>query len=489
MLSGPLYKNKPIFTVVASLLGCGLLAQNFKLLHEISGKNPNGDEPSQHFGIPTIDNDNIDSKLPTCRELMNFPNSPFADGAFLTRRSTQIYWKLRRDASRELTLPSTCRLRRYSGEDAKECLKSKHLLFVGDSLTRYHYLSLAYFFEYGRWPKRFGASLKSPCKFRDDRGEIACSLPGNPNVCMEGDWNIFGGWPAFIQNLGGGSDGGIFRGRMESNSNRNCGTRNNGVDSVDVENMQYISPPPGERKVVPSSTSEEGCRGSCRWRNRTKLSFTFEYGKVGREALSPGWNFTGCAYSGSCRYTPEQYAENMRLCAKGDNFDWNHPSIIDAFGGNNGLKKTVFLDQYSDVNYVFYNRGLWGTIQEDIARKVMGLLRNVTNDGNSQKDGEFDKDHRCFFRSTTGSERTKRNGLDGWEFGPIRIATFQAGCEFLDINHVTSEFSNFLFAHPKSPQKHLLSEYNTVFWDAVHYQPWVYEEINNLLLNVLCNFK
>jgi phospholipase/lecithinase/hemolysin len=26
-----------------------------------------------------------------------------------------------------------------------------------------------------------------------------------------------------------------------------------------------------------------------------------------------------------------------------------------------------------------------------------------------------------------------------------------------------------------------------VFWDSVHYTPWVYEALNNVLLNVLCN--
>jgi hypothetical protein len=32
-------------------------------------------------------------------------------------------------------------------------------------------------------------------------------------------------------------------------------------------------------------------------------------------------------------------------------------------------------------------------------------------------------------------------------------------------------------------------EYTNVFWDSVHYQPWVYEELNNVMLNVLCNAK
>jgi hypothetical protein len=30
-------------------------------------------------------------------------------------------------------------------------------------------------------------------------------------------------------------------------------------------------------------------------------------------------------------------------------------------------------------------------------------------------------------------------------------------------------------------------EYLTIFWDDMHFQPWVYKELNNLMLNVLCN--
>jgi hypothetical protein len=90
--------------------------------------------------------------LPTCESLMKSPNSPVSDGAFLTRETTPNIWTLRADGSRELTLPLTCRLKRYTSSEARQCLSNKHLAFIGDSLTRYQYLSLAYFLERGQYP-------------------------------------------------------------------------------------------------------------------------------------------------------------------------------------------------------------------------------------------------------------------------------------------------------------------------------------------------
>ena len=65
-----------------------------------------------------------------------------------------------------------------------------------------------------------------------------------------------------------------------------------------------------------------------------------------------------------------------------------------------------------------------------------------------------------------------------WESGPVRNVTLEAGCEYFDVAHVTEEFSRLGEDDP---------DFKNVFWDRVHYVPWVYEEINNLMLNLLCN--
>ena len=48
--------------------------------------------------------------------------------------------------------------------------------------------------------------------------------------------------------------------------------------------------------------------------------------------------------------------------------------------------------------------------------------------------------------------------------------------------HLTEEFGAL-----KAPGRNRTHPSASVFVDHVHYQPWVYEELNNILLNVLCN--
>lgn len=50
---------------------------------------------------------------------------------------------------------SHCRLRKFTVREAFRCLKGTNILFMGDSLTRYFYLSLASFFSRGHWSPRF----------------------------------------------------------------------------------------------------------------------------------------------------------------------------------------------------------------------------------------------------------------------------------------------------------------------------------------------
>ena len=67
--------------------------------------------------------------------------------------------------------PDMCRLRRHSGEAARSCLSGKHIAFVGDSVTRYEYLSLVYFLSKKQYMERYGASVS-----------------GEPSLVHEKDW-------------------------------------------------------------------------------------------------------------------------------------------------------------------------------------------------------------------------------------------------------------------------------------------------------------
>lgn len=51
--------------------------------------------------------------------------------------------------------PHACRLRRMTAAEVRRCLSNSTITFVGDSLTRYQYLSLAHFLVHGRFIQRY----------------------------------------------------------------------------------------------------------------------------------------------------------------------------------------------------------------------------------------------------------------------------------------------------------------------------------------------
>ena len=137
------------------------------LLPDLSRKQFNDSSTAATFNAHDKDDKDNDAHTNvTCDQLMQQqqqqqqrPTSSiyYADGSFLTDKTTKVVWKSRTDGSRELTLPFTCHLKRYTADQALTCLKDKNLLFVGDSLTRYQFMSLAYFLDHKRWPMRFHA--------------------------------------------------------------------------------------------------------------------------------------------------------------------------------------------------------------------------------------------------------------------------------------------------------------------------------------------
>ena len=396
------------------------------------------------------------STIPTCRELMSRPNSPFANGAFLTRKTTQIVWKPRADGSRRLTLPTTCRLERYTAQKAKQCLAGKSLAFIGDSLSRYSFWSLAHFLEKGAWPPRF--KMDSPCPHLKKDGSPSCSPKGHPNICLENDWARDGkrGWHGLMQAAGGGTDGDLFNGRMECPCYRKEAL--GPEDHQPVNDMQYATAP---------LTGGGG--------PRTVLTYVQELGWGNNPDPLEGWNFTGCAFSASCRFSEEMWLANKGNFDTGT-FDRHDKTVAEAVGANGYLRALL-----PRVDYALYNRGLWGALPKDVSDKTMKALFDWTGGKQARTSGS-----RCFFRSTTACERARENKLGKHERLTIKKSAFAAGCEFFDVAHVTEEFGYLNWKWPNEGNAEMV-EYNSIFWDSVHYMPWVYEELNNLLLNVLCN--
>jgi hypothetical protein len=203
---------------------------------------------------------------------------------------------------------------------------------------------------------------------------------------------------------------------------------------------------------------------------RVEMSYISEVGWGNTPAPVRGWNFTNCAYSGTCR-TSKQDSDALYGRLMAGNVDWEEP-LDKALNGS--LRQLL-----PPVDIVIYNRFLWGTLSKERAETIMPLLHDFVND----------RQGRCLYRTTTASTSPHD---PGGEMKVMKDPTFRAGCSMLDFFHLTKDFGTHLSSHPPPPkQQHgkisNSREREDIYWDSVHYMPWVYEELNNLLLNVICN--
>ena len=415
----------------------------------------------------TTTTNNNEYSLPSCKDLMNSQGSAYRDGQFLTRHTIPVSWHPRKDNSKELR-HSICRLHRYTAEEARSCLAGKHLFMAGDSVSRYQFVSLATFLHTGHYPPRFG---KDPnCPHINDQGKPACSPADEPNVCMEGQWQEGpkDAWMKLFQAIGGY----LFDGYMEASS-----IRQRDVAHAAAENYLYYSPPDLETSTT-SNTSNETMGEQTTNSDLTRriiLSFSGEAGWANTPDPVHGFDFTGCGKDGTCNYTDELWASRLER-HRNMSYDFSEP-FEDAIGPNGCLRK-----QLPPVDIALYNRGLWGVLGNETKNKI--LFDNLHTFSKGEQG-------RCFFRSTTGRlDKTLTTERD-----KVRKVALGAGCGYLDNAHLVEDFSEILFQHPAPPKQMIggrqtivsAEERKLIFWDSVHFQPWVYEELNNMQLNVLCN--
>jgi hypothetical protein len=382
--------------------------------------------------------------LPACDELMQGPNSVFQDGTFLTSHGTPVRWVPRADGSRQLELADICRLKRYSSREANQCLASKHLAMVGDSLTRYLHLSLAHLLERGSFPPRFRRppSPHEPCRHLNETGHPTCtSYEAEPNICVEFEWRS---WNDYYGSLGGGGTdgrGGIMNGRMECKSHRPTGPDQGETN----DNTLYVNA-----------------------HSRATLSFAFEVGWGDTPKPLRGYHFTNCSFEGTCRRTPED-ADHIANRTRSNDYDWEQP-FPEAIDRNGTLRDVL----PSAPDYVIYNRGVWGQLPEARAQRIMPILRDWVAgglEGQSGQDGSDSEDKRCFYRSTTANYLSLRDDFFRSELRRVRPHAYRAGCSYLDFAYLTEPFTALDFAEQMNQPKS--TERRSVFVDSVRTSIWV----------------
>jgi hypothetical protein len=65
--------------------------------------------------------------------------------------------------------PKECRLRRLSAQQAAQCLSGQRIAFIGDSVTRYQFTSLAYFLTHGVYQHPFDPNTTEPSVTNSNR--------------------------------------------------------------------------------------------------------------------------------------------------------------------------------------------------------------------------------------------------------------------------------------------------------------------------------
>jgi hypothetical protein len=401
------------------------------------------------------------SSLRSCREWMALFPPSFSSADFLTNPTLPHTWVPRVDGSREFQ-HGLCEIHRYTADEARQCLSGKHVSIIGDSLSRYGAISLAYFLEKGAWMPRFGIEYPY-CRRRDENGTAVCSTAENPNLLVS--VNVFHapsrpsdmeGWDYYMANLGGWTDGGTFNGRLECN----CPGKR-------AESWMYVTP-----ELQLASKHTNATDDDKQYANQVVISFVLEYGHINPLPLQ-GYNFTGCALTGTCRQTAADSAYWIKRAESGD-VDWSQD--LPEFLSLNG----AFTSLLPPVDIAMYNRGIWGDMPAERSKQVLPLLYNYSGGTNGQ----------CFYRTTMVPLKRKA------ELEYVRSDTLASGCSFFDFAGISEHFmelqalSNFHLGNENwtmiLPQQ---EERYSVFHDDVHYQPWLYEEFNNLWLNLLCNTK
>jgi hypothetical protein len=302
--------------------------------------------------------------------------------------------------------PATCAMRRFTAREARQCLAGQSLLLAGDSLTRYQYMSLAYFLKNGAYPDRTS---------RDDGRH-------GKNVCIEGSYR--GGphdaWQTFY---------------IESTAQLSTnGTP--GAERCDCfRELQWNTSRLFENRFYRDDEND--------------ISLTFLH------AINAPMH----GHHSAAAPTVEAYSYRPP--------DWQG-DLADAL-------ESVVPRLVPKVDVLIWNSGVFRTYlptDDALLRRIMRAGKRVAK--------------RAFWKGTTtyhgGGDQQDECSIDQKDLTAKRIA-IEEGWDIYDLSPATHMFSEPGF-HWKWPGP--ADNFTGVYWDAVHFLPYMYEEFNTMLLNEIC---
>ena len=295
-------------------------------------------------------------------------------------------WSLTPDSALRFDL-LRCRLRRPSLCEAQRCLASRPILVLGDSLSRYQYLSLTHFLAHGAWPDALGGQ------------------PGRPSPVVQPE---HGTWTDFYRSLDD-----AYGGRQHCTCFRN--------DSVTVERFHFYD-----------AASDVAVRF---------FYYPLESSlRVGLSEAAEEWRWNG---SSRLRYTYTAHSHEPRFCASSDHAScWYPPSV--PFRPASALLANVGIWERPLTRNASYFRSISRALPSGLPLRAIWRLGTPRQDGGEMAAGANEAQLRAF------GDASRWQVLDGFSL------VNQSGARR---------------AH----------------WDLWHFRPYVYEQLNAVLLNMLCD--
>ena len=385
------------------VLGCLLLAMLSSMLAAHAAY-----EHTRARDAAVCDAGRIDSSLDGAEAAANRTRHPlwttlFSDGeeALLRRRynSTQLLpwcgviggmesgqWRITPDNALRFDL-LRCRLRRPSLCEAQRCLASHSLLILGDSLSRYQYLSLTHFLAHGAWPDALGGQ------------------PGRPSPVVQPE---HGTWPDFYRSLVAAHGG-----------RQHCACFRN--DSVTVERFHFYD-----------AASDVAVRFAyCPLESSLR---------VGLSEAAEEWRWNG---SSRLRYTYSAHSHQPRLCALVDDASCYYPPSV-PFRPASALLANVGIWERPLTRNASYFRNISRALPAGLPLRAIWRLGTPRQDGSEMAAGANEAQLRAF------GSASRWQLLDGFSL----------------VNQTGARWAH---------------------WDLWHFRPYVYEQLNVVLLNMLCD--
>lgn len=280
--------------------------------------------------------------------------------------------------------PYECSLRRLTASEARQCLSNKTLTFVGDSISRYQYLSLAHFLVHGRFIQRYS----------DDNGT---------SLTNEHTWPS---WPEFYS-----------KGSQQLHVNSSTVTSTESCDCYRVPN----EPIREFRTLIIHSGHAQ----------RIRIEYQQAFGQDGAKT--------------------SLVEDTLR-----------------------GMRESIANNTDVQMHYIMANMGAWvqvGQFEPSNLTLFMSIHQQVFNAPNILLHRSQQR-LQLIWKTTThrDDEASYAQSGRGWMYSLDGLARFWRW-HILDAFSMTQRMSNLGIAS---------------MWDRLHFEPFVYDQLNDVLLNGIC---